>query len=203
MKPKNWNSDEINKLKRFVEEGLEDKEIAKKLNRTVQSIFRKRRRLFIYKRKEISSNEIVSEKNKRKLRDREYNKKSRKKNLRKVLKKDRDAKREKRTNLTSDFNNGNRIGYWKERLSSMKSQKRFKVEINEMDLENQWLKQNGRCFYTNVELVAEKPGGRRNTFQLVSIDRIDSNKHYMKDNISLVSFDANTMKRELSHEKFV
>lgn len=61
-----------------------------------------------------------------------------------------------------------------------------------------WQKQNGLCAYTKLPLSSE--AHRLNT---VSLDRIDSSKDYVADNVQLVGVAVNYMKRDLAEEQFV
>lgn len=60
-------------------------------------------------------------------------------------------------------------------------------------------KQNNKCKYTGVDLVW-KVGS---SYYQTSIDRIDSNKTYTKDNIQLVCFWANMAKSDLCEKEFI
>ena len=97
------------------------------------------------------------------------------------------------------------MGYWEQRIIQIKNSKRYKVSITASDLENQWIKQNGKCFYSDNDLKAEMPGNQKNknVSSLVSIDRINPKLGYEKNNISLISYETNTMKLNMSHQKFV
>lgn len=57
-------------------------------------------------------------------------------------------------------------------------------------------KQQGKCFYTGVDLALT--GDNR-----LSIDRQDPGKGYTKDNVNLVCLKVNYMKRDISHEDFI
>lgn len=76
----------------------------------------------------------------------------------------------------------------------------FSITIEDMD--NQFEAQNGKCFYSNLNLEC---AGKYNYIitQTASLDRIDSSKGYTVDNIKWVHKDINFMKGSLSHEKFV
>lgn len=80
-----------------------------------------------------------------------------------------------------------------------------KIEITLQDLKQLWEKQNGRCPYTGWEL--ENP---QNTFDKMkrsprraSVDRIDSNKDYTKDNIEFVSLIAQYAKNTFSKQELI
>lgn len=67
----------------------------------------------------------------------------------------------------------------------------FVLEINSDDLEKQWLKQKGLCYYTNEPML--KHYGSKNS---VSIDRVDSSKGYTLDNVVLCLRQVNIMKND-------
>ena len=58
--------------------------------------------------------------------------------------------------------------------------------------------QKGKCFYTKKELSYEP-----HSEYLISLDRIDSSKGYTKGNVRLVCWDANNMKSNYKHSKFI
>ena len=60
-------------------------------------------------------------------------------------------------------------------------------------------KQNGKCFYTQLPINLNT----RNYSMTASIDRIDSNKGYIEDNIVWVHKDINIMKNKFSKEYFL
>jgi hypothetical protein len=69
------------------------------------------------------------------------------------------------------------------------------------DLKEQFDKQNGRCAYTN-QLLTFDPMKNKDAV-LASLDRINSNKGYVKGNIQWVWDTVNTMKMALPHDEFV
>lgn len=64
-----------------------------------------------------------------------------------------------------------------------------------------WEKQNGLCALTGIPMTYEFYNGRTNTN--LSVDRIDSNKGYVKDNVQLVCMMVNQMKNDLSYEELI
>lgn len=61
-------------------------------------------------------------------------------------------------------------------------------------LKKQYEKQNGKCYYTGVEMVVRKIGDQAyNPFDM-SIDRIDSSKGYIPSNIVLCCYGINVLK---------
>lgn len=75
----------------------------------------------------------------------------------------------------------------------------FNITIK--DLEDQWLKQEGKCAYTKFILTL--PDHNRSTDFNASIDRIDSSKGYEIGNIQWVIKKINVMKNEYSEEEFL
>lgn len=64
--------------------------------------------------------------------------------------------------------------------------------------------QDGKCPYTgvklgNTDIKISNSGG----LETVSVDRIDSNKGYVKGNVELVSSLVNQMKNDLDREEFL
>ena len=63
-------------------------------------------------------------------------------------------------------------------------------------------KQNGKCFYSGIPMEISLKGFTNNTYTL-SIDRIDSNVGYIKNNIVLCCDAINTMKMKLETNEFL
>jgi hypothetical protein len=68
----------------------------------------------------------------------------------------------------------------------------------DLDLLDLWDKQDGRCAYTKLPLLATA-----NQFNTVSLDRVDSSKGYVVGNIQLVCSAINKMKQEYTEEMFL
>lgn len=68
-------------------------------------------------------------------------------------------------------------------------------ELLESDIEQLLKTQNNRCALSGIQFDSEvnKP----------SIDRIDSSKGYLKNNVQLVLFDVNRMKTDFEQTKFL
>jgi len=73
--------------------------------------------------------------------------------------------------------------------------KNFEFDITAADLENRFKKQQGRCALSYLFIQIED--------KTASLDRIDSTKGYLLDNIQWVHKDINNMKMDLSEERFV
>lgn len=91
--------------------------------------------------------------------------------------------------------------YWKTTRNGA-ARRNIEFNITVEDMWNQFLKQEGKCIYTGLQLTLTKRYNRcRN--QTASIDRIDSSKGYTKDNIQWVHKDINRMKQEYEEEYFI
>lgn len=84
-------------------------------------------------------------------------------------------------------------------LVNKSRRKRIKVEINIEDAWSLFLKQNRRCALSGLELTISNTN-HKNT---ASIDRIDSSKGYLLDNIQWVHKHINFMKRTYSQNYFI
>jgi hypothetical protein len=80
--------------------------------------------------------------------------------------------------------------------AKLRSNKEFNLQ--ESDMLDAWGKQNGLCAYTKLPLVATA-----NQFNTISLDRIDSSKGYIPENIQLVCAAINKMKQEYTEEMFL
>jgi len=82
---------------------------------------------------------------------------------------------------------------------------RFKeINITIKDLELQWNNQNGICPYSGIELkLATHTNTNINPIYRASIDRIDSSKGYVINNIQFVSTSINYMKNKLTHNETI
>jgi hypothetical protein len=69
----------------------------------------------------------------------------------------------------------------------------FNIAVS--DVQEIWEKQGGKCYYTDQPMILG-PSPRR--WQCVSIDRVDSDRGYEKDNIVLCRGIVNLVKNELS-----
>lgn len=74
-------------------------------------------------------------------------------------------------------------------------------DIDLIFLKELWEKQN-ICVYTGVKL--KLPNTRNNdNLYTASLDRIDSSKGYIKDNVQFISIAANFAKNSMSHEQML
>jgi hypothetical protein len=73
--------------------------------------------------------------------------------------------------------------------------------VSKEDLWNLFLKQDRKCALTDQEITLS--AGRRHAIGTASLDRIDSSKGYLVDNIQWVHKDINIIKRDFSQEYFI
>lgn len=99
--------------------------------------------------------------------------------------------------------------YWSERLMSLKAGARARgifVGLERDDLLGQFIKQEGRCALTGLEMnwLAKGMRGRGlRSKNAPSVDRIDSSKDYLPGNIQMVLSVVNLMKNDLPHDAFI
>ena len=87
------------------------------------------------------------------------------------------------------------VAIYQSRQSEMKRKKTKGFNLSLKDLENQYIKQNGRCWYTGMPLLKGKMGG-------ISIERLNSSEDYIPENICLCFTDINTMKSDIALKEF-
>ena len=97
--------------------------------------------------------------------------------------------------------------YWS---SLKKNAKKRNIQVK-VTIEEAWkifLKQNKRCFYTNLKITHKKYLRRINNKDMyslgtASLDRKNSNLDYTKENIQWVHKDVNYMKMSLNEKYFI
>lgn len=75
------------------------------------------------------------------------------------------------------------------------------ISITLEDLLNQWNFQKGICPYSGVSLILPTSRNKLSYIYRASLDRIDSTKGYIKDNIQFVSTCMNLMKNNLTDKE--
>lgn len=110
-------------------------------------------------------------------------------------------------NLGKELGNGERIklyaGSKKDEYTPYKqflrsAKQRFKqIDIDLQHLKEIWEKQQGKCPFTGWDLSLE----RNNLPHQASLDRIDSNKGYVKGNVRFIALIANYCKNNFTDEE--
>lgn len=80
--------------------------------------------------------------------------------------------------------------------------KELDFQISRDDVINLYHSQNGECSITGFKLEMESGTRKKSNPYRISIDRIDSNKGYILDNITLVCWAVNQMKADRTEEEF-
>lgn len=75
-------------------------------------------------------------------------------------------------------------------------------DVDLIYLKELWDKQN-ICVYTGVELQLPKWKGVNNPLYTASIDRVDSEKGYVRGNIQFISITSNHAKNSMSHQQMI
>ena len=90
------------------------------------------------------------------------------------------------------------LRYKHSRTKSRAKDKGFDFDLSLEDLKNLYKLQDGFCALSGLPMThsQESPD------YCISIDRIDNDKGYTKDNVKLVCFRANVMRNELTLEMF-
>lgn len=116
-----------------------------------------------------------------------------------------DNNKEKLIKYRTDYNRNNpRKAYrdldsrFHQLLKTAIYRNKFEVCLSVEDLKDVWHKQKGRCVYTKLPLLAT--ANKPNT---VSLDRIDSNKGYVTDNVQFVCSAVNKMKSNMTESQFI
>ena len=100
--------------------------------------------------------------------------------------------------ITNDI--PNRFWY---KFLNVANRRNIEVGISKKCLFELYLKQNKKCSLTGQDLYFTKLRSNFNRYTNASIDRIDSSKGYVKDNIQWVHKKVNMMKQRYSQEEFI
>jgi hypothetical protein len=90
-------------------------------------------------------------------------------------------------------------GRYLNRIKHTAELKNIKMSVNKKYLWKLFLKQNRKCSLSGLDIGF---GSSRNEDTTASLDRIDSNKGYIKGNVWWVHKNINIMKNDFSVEKF-
>lgn len=84
-------------------------------------------------------------------------------------------------------------------ITLVKNRRKWECTLKIEELIDIWKKQEGRCAYTNIPLDLPKLSQKTNDIRITaSLDRIDSTKGYVKNNVQFVSICINFMKSTLT-----
>ena len=85
------------------------------------------------------------------------------------------------------------------KASAKKRSKEVDVELDSDYLLSLWYAQQGRCYYSGVRMSLDPT----EQINLLSVDRKDNSKGYIKDNIVLCTYIFNSFKFNFTHEQVV
>jgi hypothetical protein len=106
------------------------------------------------------------------------------------------ARRKQRKCLGTTIFTHLKKNYTKRRSDAKKKGTPFKISFDHVC--HLLSKQQGRCAYSGQPLEFAP-----NSNNLVSIDRINSNKGYIYGNVQLITADINYAKNDMSHDRFL
>jgi hypothetical protein len=92
--------------------------------------------------------------------------------------------------------------------NAKKRAKTIEVKISKQDIKDLYAKQQGKCALTGMSLTHNAYNTKEREHHIInyfniSVDRIDSSKHYEKGNIQLVGAIVNRMKTDMKQEQFL
>lgn len=105
----------------------------------------------------------------------------------------------------SHLNSQNRLDeftLFRPHLRRAKARKHF-CDLTLEQMKEVWNKQQGICVYSKVKLQIADYKKENNPIYTISLDRIDSNIGYTKDNIQFISVAMNHLKNKMSHEEML
>ena len=90
-------------------------------------------------------------------------------------------------------------GMYYQKIKKTAHKRNIVFDISREELDKLFQQQNKKCKYTNLDLIFETHRKKGNA----SLDRIDSNLGYIKNNLQWVHKDVNRMKWDIPHEDFI
>ncbi len=117
----------------------------------------------------------------------------------------REYKRNKRKDedykkILSEKQKERRVRLWQNSLIHDCKQRKYEVDIDVDYINYLFEKQNGKCYWFNVEL---KPSEKNKHPQQPSLDRLDNKKGYIKGNVVLSCYSANIGRNETDENTWI
>jgi len=88
------------------------------------------------------------------------------------------------------------------RLLSRSKSRKYDFDLDENYLQELWKKQDGKCAITGVDMIHPSDKSIKSP-KMTSIDRINSNKGYLKGNVQLVCYSINLAKQDFNQSEFI
>ena len=88
-------------------------------------------------------------------------------------------------------------------IKSGATDRNLEFDLSIEDMWDLYIKQTKRCTLSDIEIYFAHDMRQSKTHQTASLDRIDSNKGYIKDNVQWVHKNVNNMKMNIPQEKFI
>lgn len=92
--------------------------------------------------------------------------------------------------------------YFWESIKRMAKERNIKFELTPQDIWQQWNTQKGICALSNIKLTLPQKAREKNK-ATASLDRINSNDYYHKNNIQWIHKDINIMKNKFDMQYFI
>ena len=92
---------------------------------------------------------------------------------------------------------------WFRRLKEQAISRNYNFDITIKDIWNQYVKQNKKCYYTDLDINFSNNMANQPQLATASVDRIDSNKNYTINNIVICHKIVNLSKNFLNREEFI
>jgi hypothetical protein len=96
----------------------------------------------------------------------------------------------------------NIISYFKNTTNTLKSKSKLKnidFDLDDNTLYNLYLKQNKKCYYSGIEIIHNIGCSNYNS---ISVERLNPNLGYIKDNVVLSAFNINSFKGMMTENEF-
>ena len=122
-----------------------------------------------------------------------------------VLEITREYKRNKRCDINFRKSEGvkqkeRRVRLWENTLLNDCKNRNLEVNLTIQDIKDIYIKQNGLCYWFNIPLI---PSDIKKHPQQPSLDRLDRNRGYVKDNVVLCCYSANIGRNENDVETWI
>jgi hypothetical protein len=85
-------------------------------------------------------------------------------------------------------------------LKRTAKERNIELNFSKKNFIEQYTSQSGKCFYSDEEMICEIGNGKQNR-NVLSVDRVDTNKGYIYGNVVFCTYRINSIKNDLSLEE--